>query len=91
MTPHSTEPKATLGDLLKFIAGLTVIAVILYGPIKKGHQERQFQKAQSTINAKTQDSLLKTIEYQEAMRANQELANKRADIHNYFEQLQKGK
>ena len=81
--------KATWGDLLKLIAIVGVISIFMYIYIKDNRKTTKAKETQATIDARTQDSLLKTVEYQNVVRANQELENKRAEIYRYFEEKYK--
>ena len=80
------EEKATWGDLLKLIAIVGVISIFMYIYIKDDRKTTKAKETQTTIDARTQDSLLRTVEYQNVVRASQELENKRAEIHRYFEE-----
>jgi len=83
------EEKATWGDLLKLIAVVGAISIFMCIYIKDDRKNTKAKETQATVDARTQDSLSKTVEYQNALRASQELENKRTEIRRYFEEKQK--
>lgn len=79
-----TEPRAGWGDIAKGLALLTVVSVLSYMFIKDDRKIQATQQNRITIDSLVNDSLSKTIEYQNAERATRELEARRADIYEYF-------
>lgn len=80
------EPHATVGDLLFATIVILMAAGVIYSFGRMGTRKPQKAKAVQTtkLDSLVQDSLSKTVEYQNALRANQEMEAKRADIKRYF-------
>ena len=81
------EQMATTGDLLSASVIIVMLAGIVTGIVKSGaHLVSPINTKSAGINLDSlvQDSLVKTIEYQDAVRANKKVEEKQADIRNYF-------
>ena len=81
----STEPKASVGDLLIGIIVLSATGIIVWNVIKDGLTYDRVQKQQVTLDSLVNDSVSKTLEYEQAMHAYQKLEDKRAEIRQHFE------
>ena len=79
-----TEPRAGWGDIAKGLAVLAVVSMFGYMFIKDDRKIQATQQTKTNIDSLVNDSLSKTIEYQNAERANRELEARRAGIYEYF-------
>ncbi|MBR4806388.1 MAG: hypothetical protein IKZ64_01050 [Alphaproteobacteria bacterium] len=81
------EEPATVGDLFSLGILAAVVAGIIIG-IVKGDSTPKKNDANTpkvvNVDSLVQDSLSKTIEYQNAVRATQELDARRSGIYEYF-------
>lgn len=78
------EPHATLGDMftLCIVLGLGVFLMVRCIKIDKVH--RQEKQKVMRIDSLVRDSLPKTVEYQNMIRATQELESKKTKLNEYF-------
>lgn len=79
-----TEPRAGWNDIAKGLAVLAVVSMFGYMFIKDDRKIQATQQTKTNIDSLVNDSLSKTIEYQNAKRAARESGNRRADIYEYF-------
>ena len=92
MAAQEKEPKATWGDVLKGL-GVVAVVILFLHIAKKENNNLQYtqkaQQAQKTVDSLVQDSLSKTIEYRNAVRADRLKEQKRNQIWQYFDSIQK--
>ena len=87
---NQEEPRATVGDLFCLGILAAMVAGIVIGIVKRDSTPQNHgtnsHRVVNVVNIDSlvQDSLSKTIEYQNAVRATEELDARRSDIHEYF-------